>query len=367
MRLRKLLLGSAAAMFVVGASTGAAKAADPMNGLVSNIAAALAACANGAGAQYNAWCFVLSGSSAFSTEVGYEITIDPNNPFANTVDPVGGTFPWAGFTLTNKLALTATRDFGDDKTITVKIPIVGSGTTSLAISRAGGATWTFTGSSITVAIPTNFADFTVAVSEGDAHPFYPDLDLTTDMDFGSFGLKLHGGIGFTDENINGVAIAPFFEPEADVTLSYDGESVDVTLGGHYQRVVNAAFVAQNTFGIDGEVKVAFGNVTANAGAAFGWGNDFSGNYAYTNILPGDRIVSVWGGASFAWNDMHTTSVNVKFTRNLAFLPSDWLDVTAKHTWDLGDDVKVNFGATYERDGVGNQAVRATAGITVGIN
>lgn len=366
MRLRKLLLGSAAAMFVVGASTGAAKAADPMNGLVVTMAEYLESCSSGNGIQFSVWCFKFSGSSVFSTEIGYEIDYG-TGPVGNTIVPVGGTFPWSGFSLTNKLALTATREFGDDKTITVKIPIVGSGTTSLSISKAGGATWTFTASDITVEVPTNFADFTFVVAEGGAHPFLPDLDATADFDFSNFSVSISGGVGFDDEDVNGFASPLFFNPSADLEVGYDGDTFGFDFGAHWARVYNAG--VRNAYGIDGEVSASFGMFSMNLGGSYGINDDFSGNYNYSDILVGDRLFSVWGGAEVEWNDAHTTSLDVVWAGSLLWDQDTTVEVDLEHEWTVGDGFSVTGSVGYMRayDGFGTPLNAFRAGVELSVD
>lgn len=368
MRLRKLLLGSAAAMFVVGASTGAAKAADPVNGLVVTMAEYLESCSGGNGIQFSTWCFYFNGSSTFTSKVGYVIDFGTTPGTATVEDvngaPAGTAFPWTGFDLSNKLALTATRDWGDDKTITIKVPIVGTGTTSLAISRAGGATWTFTSSSVSVFLPTSLADFTFVVAEGGAHPFWPDLDATAAFTFGDFTVTAHGGVGFDDADLNGGAVAIYFEPEADLKVAgaFGAVSFDVT--GYFRRVQNAGLV--NAFGVVGNVSATFGAVTANAGVGYGVENDFSGHYNY-DIGVGDRILAAWGGLSFAMNDYNTTKLNVIYATSLVYVNSTTVEVTLGHTYSM-DGLSVGGELWYTRayDGGGAPLAAFGAGLTLGV-
>lgn len=366
MRLKKLLLGSTAAMFVVGAGAGTANAADVMNGLVVTQANYLESCSSGNGIQFSTWCFHFSGSSVFETEFGYEIDYG-TDPTLNTVDPVGGTFPWSGFDLTNKLALTATRDFGDDKTITVRIPIVGSGTTSLAIAKAGGATWTFTSSSVTVNVPTNFADFTLAVAEGGAHPWYPDVDGTAEFDFGNFEITVHGGIGWDDADLNGNATPLYFEPDADLTLAYSGDTFSAEMAAHWDWV-DIGGTAYTAWGVEGEIGASFNMFSMELGAAYSVNNDYSGNYNY-DIVGGDRIVSVWGEIGADWSDMHSTTLDVTYATSLVTANSSTLEITLGHDWMPADGLTVGAEVWYQRafSLAGEQAIGGGLTLTVPIN
>ncbi len=327
MRLKKLLLGSAAAVMVAGAASVPAKATD-VNGLVVTMANYLESCHSGNGIQFTDWCFYFSGTSKASTTFGSTLVYGAA-PNAAVETPVGSTYPWSGFALSNSLGLTATRETPNGKTITIKMPIVGSGTTSLAISRAGAYTMTFDASSWTLALPTDIATFTIKLSEDVPGFFWPDLDLTAAFDMGNFGATVKGGLGFDDANVNGGAVAPFFAPSASVALTYS-DGFTFGAGANFARVWNGGAV--NAFGVNANVGATFGMFSISAGVAHSVNADFmSGDKDYEyDLTPGEKIWEAWGQVVIDENSQHQTTLAAYYAVAPTTADSGTLKVDLQH-------------------------------------
>ena len=91
MTLRKLLLGTSAAMFVGGASITTAQAADPNPAglVVTTMANYVEQCNNGNGWKKRDWCITVAGSIEWTHEIGTEIDFG-DNPFMNDANNPGG-------------------------------------------------------------------------------------------------------------------------------------------------------------------------------------------------------------------------------------------------------------------------------------
>ena len=236
MRLRKLLLGSAAAVMAAGAASVPAKAAD-VNGMVTTVANYLASCSGGNGIQFTAWCFYFYGEVEASTQFGYTMDWGRDTAAgAATLDVID----WGGFDLDGKLSLTATRETANGKVITVRMPIYNGDSLRLDIEKPGGYRLRFTSSSVELRLPTNFATFTFAIGDPDnAVLLWPELDVTVAMTFGNWDFTVHGGVTWTDDDVNGDAAPVYDNWDADVTLAGDIGPVGLTLGGHYESPATA--------------------------------------------------------------------------------------------------------------------------------
>jgi hypothetical protein len=310
---------------VAGAAAVPARATD-MNGLVVTMANYLESCVSGRGIQFTAWCFLFTGNASASTTFGWEIDYGAT-PAGNTVDPVATGFEWSGFALSTSLALRATRETANGKTITVNIPIVGTGTTSLAISKPGGYTMTFTASSWTLRLPSSFATFTFRLGEGNTFPDWPDVDVDAAMEFGNFTVDIGVGYGYNDEDVNGNAVGRFANPDATIEIGAEFGDHTFTFEALWARVNNAGVT--NAYGFNAEAELGFGNFSLTLGVAHSINDDLEGNYEY-DIVAGDRIWSVWGEIVAAWNDMHQTTLGVTTAWSNVLANSFHYEVTLSH-------------------------------------
>ena len=335
MRLRKLLLGSAAAVMVAGAASVPAKAAD-VNGLVVTMANYLESCSNGNGIQFTDWCFHFSGQSKFTTTFGSRL-IYGAAPGSAVETPEGTPAPWSQFNLSNTLGLTATRETPNGKTITFKVPIVGGGATSLAISRAGAYTLTFTGSSVTLALPTDVATFTMKLSESGYAGWWPDFDLTAAATFGNFKVTATGNIGQDDADVNGNAVAPYWNPSAGLDLAYS-DGFDFGVGFDWARVDNGG--TGNAFGVHATAGATFGMFSISAGVAHSVNADFNrsnntgaspgdNGYQY-DLTPGERIWEVWGKVTVDENSQNQTTLAAYYATSRTTADSETLKIDLQH-------------------------------------
>jgi hypothetical protein len=340
-----------------------------MNGLVVTMANYLESCVSGRGIQFTAWCFLFTGQAQATTTFGWEIDYGAT-PAGNTVDPVATGFEWSGFGLTNTLALRATRETANGKTITVNIPIVGSGTTNLIISKPGGYTMTFTSSSWTLRLPSSFATFTFRLGEGDTFPDWPDVDVTAEMEFGNIDVRVRAGYGYTDEDVNGGAVARFANPNADVRVMAELGDHDLTFEALWRRVNNGGVV--NAYGLRAVAVLGFSNYSLTLGVAHSVNDDFEGNYEY-DVNPGDRIWSVWSSIAATWNDMHRTTLGVTTAWSPDLANSFHYEITLAHRFrPYGDgSLEITPRAWYQHAlvaaGVGIDAWGLGLTITVPIN
>ena len=286
----------------------------------------------------SSWTLTFSGSSAFSTGFGDIIHYDaPGQGAGNHNDPLGtvGPFGWNGFSLSNNLALTATRETANGKVITVRVPIVGSGTTSLTIARPGGYTWTFTSSSVTLKIPSNVATFTFKVSESPVAGAWPDVDLTAAATMGDVTVTAHANYGYSATDVNGLAVATFAAPEADLTITAKLGGASVRLGAHWRRVDDGGG-PYSAWGINGGATATMGMLTAAVDVMHAVGYDSwgvagrpSNPYYY---FAGDRFWQVAASLTAALNA--NNSLGLLVTWNTAPTIALSTIVDAKLTWTL---------------------------------
>ena len=319
MRLRKLLLGSAAAVMAVGSASGSAQAADPMSGLVTATANYLESCSSGKGIQFTDWCFRFSGSATATYEFGWELDYG-TSPYMVTKEtvngdpyawpPIVGLYPWDS-SLSVKLGLTATRETPNGKTITVKVPISGSGSTSLAISRPGGYTWTFTSSSITLKVPSNIATFTFRVESGPLAPFWPNFRTTVNWSGGNVDVKLVGQIGFDTFNDGAYELAP----EVDLEVGFDLGAVEVDLAARYDKVEVVGIVGGvSAYAVGAGMSAEMGNADVTVGVVYARDSNqwTSYNYSPAGGSTAGYYFRAFSDGVFTWNSNHRTTFKVAY-------------------------------------------------------
>jgi len=362
----------------VGSASGSAQAADPMSGLVTAAANYLASCQSGKGIQFTDWCFYFSGSATQTYEFGWELDYgtSPATVTRETVNgdpyawpPVVGQYPWNS-SLSVKLGLTATRETSNGKTITVKVPIVGSGTTSLAISRPGGNTLTFTSSSLTLKVPANVATFTFKISSGPSSvaPFWPNLQTTVAWSGGNVDVKVVAQIGADIFNAGGVELAP----EVDLTVDVDLGNVEVDLAARYDRVEVVGIVGGvSAYALEAALTASLGNADVTVGVKYAQNsNQWTGyNYDPAGGSTAGRYFRVYGKTVFTWDSNHRTTFEVAYNYGPVAFDGQLEFGVAHRIRPYGSSVlSITPALTYERayNSVGTAIGAFSAKVTIAV-
>jgi hypothetical protein len=266
MRLTKLLLGSAAIVFASGAAYAADNtpaapvvAPQPVN--------AVEKCTAGSnqrsgwlkpGSGIN-WCYYFSGTSSFSTRFGMEIdsqdsetypTQPDNNfwgdtPSQTTMSPIGD-WGWNGYSLSNSLSLTvyAMTPAGP---ITVVIPIVGGGSTSLAVGD-----WRFTGNSMSVSSSLGNVDLSLMLSEptgdwnggssGNGVGPWPQIDAGVGFGMDPWSFSLDWFVGPRNWIVPPPASPPWeIAYGVEAALGFDNGMTSAEVSGYWERTFDDGY------------------------------------------------------------------------------------------------------------------------------
>ena len=416
MRLRTLLLGSAAAVFAVGTATAPAQAADPVAGMAvaaPTMAAYLASCAGGNGIQFADWCFHPYGEIGFDHWVGTDIkygTKENKVPGANAKE-MAGIFPLASNV---ELCLVATRETDTGAEIEVRFPSFFDSCGSdwearLRVTGPGGFRLTIDDDSI----EGRFGTITALMEENtDEMAFVnpalgplPTTELTVELGTGNFDVELWGQLGFYTWGLGGV-VAPAasvelgFDPgnfgvtlfgkigletfdagvtnelgiEADATVEATFGPAEIEVGAHVDHV-ELALTGVLAWGLHAAASASFGMTTVSGSVLFGVNDDFGDpgdlrGQPY-DLTAGDRVLLASVGAEFDWNDIHSTEALLTYTTVLDLAGYQTLQVGLEHTFKPhGDALELTAEAWWKTDfgapGVGN-VFGAGLGITVPIN
>jgi len=237
MRLRTLLLGSAAAVFAVGPGALPANAADPVAGLVvtpTTMAEYLASC-GGMGIQFQNICLSLEAGATLEFGFGYEIDYDETGPAGNTVvlvDDHGlGIFEWEACLEAEAV------DPDNGHTVTFGFPI-GFGpyyddcNVEIEIETAGGFVVSFTTNSdgqLEFEMPTGFGTFTLEFDDVLTFNQWFNLPtLTYENAFGPVELEIGNDFNFDGAPI-GIGDDMMFDPWIEATAEF-GDATTFILG-----------------------------------------------------------------------------------------------------------------------------------------
>jgi hypothetical protein len=411
MRLRKLLLGSAAVLFAGGMASAPALAADPIATPVGVTPMAtmqdyLLGCEDNTGIQFTDWCFVFSGQVELEAKFGYEIDYDVT-PGGNTLEGPFYLLPFEEFAEMFQLCLTATRELDTGAEIEVRFPSFegfdscGNGWPRLQIRSASGLEITFEEDEVAFEWPASFGTVTLALLESDVTGgFWPDVELTLEfatgnidwelwgrvgwqdygfdpaaslemaIDPGNFGLTLFGKIGYDD-----FGAGKELDLEADATLAVEVGPAELEFGAHFDHVEVAA-VRAAAWGVNAEASIGFGMTTLTAGVLFGVNDDFGApgdlTQPYDFLAVGDRAILAFAGVEMEWNDMHTTELLVTYSNIFTQAGYAAMEVNLQHhflPWADDDILEFTGEVWWQTDfgaGVGN-AFGGALGVTVPIH
>jgi len=366
MRLRKLLIGSAAAVMGAGLVSAPAKAAD-VNGLVTTTVDYVASCSNGAGVTFNNTCVKLSGSIKWS--VGHGQTINFNGGTDNTTNTTTPVDDVMSASFSPKLSF-AWSSGGYDVTLSVPLWGTASGV-SVTIKRPGGISVTIKDDKVSFSMPFGGWTATAAVEfEGNN----PDLDFGINGNLGdvsvgfgvhsddwnppTFDAKLGFSFGDWDLTLNGATRGwGTWEPTASALVAgaFGDFKVDLFVGwqdnaGDPDDVAIAGRVRADVAGMGVLLGVIHGSGDATWG---GWTDDY-GTHPYA-LAFGDSFYGIWGGISGDWNDTHSTALKIFYSNGIDVPDSEYLRVGVTHTWTpVGGAVTIVGDAWMQNDfgGVG---------------
>lgn len=370
MRLRKLLIGSAAGMLAAGSLSVPATAADTMddmNGLMVTAAQYAMGCADGAGLMLAITCITMDGEVEFEIKHGTEIDY--------------GATPGANTTTTHPSTLDVDIDLdliftweGGGKEVEITVPIFDPEDVEVDITYAGG--WSFhferyglPGNSVIFGIPLwgweltigfdfDGGDFDVDVElEGEVGPVEVEFAVHSDeLQDPYFDLTLGFALGNWDLTVRAATNgwgAGLWEPEGDFLLEGDVGPLGLALlfGWH-------DYAGDLAWALGAEADIAFGIMTLTGGILYAvgqadWDNfaDDYGVFPYSvTAAGGERIWAFWGGVEAEWNDRHTTEFTVFFSESPDIAASQNLRLDVAHTWTpVGGYVEIEAFAWGETD------------------
>ncbi len=380
MRLKSLLLGTSAAMFVGGASITTAQAADPNPAglVVTTMANYVEQCNNGSGWKKKDWCVTLAGSITWSTSFGYEIDYD-SDPWNSFLDGAGTEFdidgvPLSYYGLAGTMTLTVSKPT-DAGNLTLAFNLLGDSATSLTIGP-----WQFTANQIRYRNTFGPATVTATLAEpgrlgwndprgstfdADWNGPWPDFALDVALDVGAAEVTTGMNIGqrtndmdaFRFVTVGGYVQAAFGAGPADMTVRMDFDRVNAQDDGTGQPVFAFGFMA--------EAELAFGNVTITPSA--GWSRNYGYyGYKYDEHELGNYLM-VGVEMEVALGDTLTAHAGVEFTRG-ADAPDDGvLEIHAGVTFEPAgaSPVFVTLEGTYARQFGGNNLRALGVELSVG--
>jgi len=299
MTLRKLLLGTSAAMFVGGASITTAQAADPNPAglVVTTMANYVEQCNNGNGWKKRDWCVTLAGSIEWGGSIGNTIRYG-SDPWNSSLTPAGTEFsilgqPVSYFGLTPTLTLTVSKPT-DAGNLTLVYNLVDDTATSLTLGP-----WRFTANDVryrntfgpatitaTLAEPGRLGwnDPRGAAFDNDWNGPWPDFALDVALDVGPAEVELGMNIGqrtndtdpggFNGDGHVFMTLGAYVQGEfgvgpADMTVRFDMDRVNASEDG--------TGVPVWAFGMMATADIEFGNFTITP--SFGWSRNY-GYYGY---------------------------------------------------------------------------------------
>lgn len=333
MRLKSLLLGTSAAMFVGGATITAAQAADPNPAglVVTTMANYVEQCNNGNGWKKKDWCITLAGSMEWTSSLGNTLSYGANSS-VTTIVPVGTEFalfgqPVSYFGLVPQLSLTVSKPT-DAGNLTLVFDIDANTATSLTIGP-----WQFTSNQVryrntfgpatitaTLAEPGRLGwnDPRGTVFDNDWNGPWPDFALDVALDVGPAEVQAGMNIGqrtndtgapFFGDGIQFVTVGGYVQGEfgagpADMTVRFDFDRVNA----HGDGDGNPVFA----FGMMAKADIEFGNFTITP--SFGWSRNYGYyGFKYTEHERGNYLMA-GVTAEIAIGDTLTVNAGATFTR-----------------------------------------------------
>ena len=381
MRLKTLLLGSSAAMFVAGAGISTAQAADPNPAglVVTTMANYVEQCNNGNGWKKKDWCITLAGSIEWASSIGNTITYG-SDPWNSTLTPVGTEFdiygqPLSYFGLTPKLTLTVSRPT-DAGNLTLVYDIIGDTATSLTVGP-----WQFTANQVryrntfgpatitaTIAEPGRLGwnDPRGTVFDNDWNGPWPDFALDVALDVGAAEIEAGMNIGQRDNDIGpsfpfitlgGYVQGEFGAGPADMTVRFDWDRVNAQGDGTGAPVF--------AWGIMAKAEIGFGNVTITPSFGFSRNYGYYG-YKYTEHELGNYMMA---GVTMAAEVGESLTVNagLTYTRGPDAPADAVLEITGGVTFRPAgaSPLYVTLDATYANQFGGDDLEALRLRLTVG--
>lgn len=384
MRLRKLLLGSAAAVVVAGAASVPARAAD-VNGLVVTMASYVEQCHNGYGVNLHGTCLWFStstGSSGLSVKFdvahGETIAYNAADPSLNTTNSesvqLGVSFsPYVNFSWS-----TANYD------VNLRFPWTAPGDVEVDISRPGG--WSLhleryglSGNSVVFKYP--FGNGLTVTLGADFDGGDPDLDANVDYDNGNgmtAGFGVHSddwtdptfdgyvGFGFGDWKVTTYAAtngwgAGNWEPQVTTVVTGAMGPVGLSFLGGWHDISGGAdafaFAAQAKYSAD-PLTVIFGGLYGRGQADWDQFADDYGVFPY-NLADTDEFYALWGGVTYKWSSVHSTTLKAFYSNSPDAAvtlgdPTENLRLDLAHTWNIVDGtVALTLNAWAQTDFAGS--------------
>lgn len=353
MRLKTLLLGSSAAMFVAGAGVNTAQAADPNPAglIVTTMANYVEACnSNLNGVRLGDWCLTPSGAGEFTASYGTKLgdggagadalwgttpgdteTVYVGTPTIEypSANPTASMF--SGFKFTPTFSILAVNE---DTGVRLNLPIVGSGTGYIQFGivrlETKGVTLTLPMGGLTAIIKVmnpGSLGWTDPTDDNTPYngPNMPDVafDLTRGL---AGGGSISAGVNVGRRGNTSVPYA-FTTVGAYVEAKIVTGALTFTAGADYDRVdAWGPLTAVSAYGAHAAAQVRFGNVTANMSAAYGRNYGGYTGYHYTHQDLGNYY-QIGGGVAVAMGD---------FTVGMT---ADW------NTGPRNDDSGLVLGAT----------------------
>ena len=382
MTLRKLLLGTSAAMFVGGASITTAQAADPNPAglVVTTMANYVEQCNNGNGWKKRDWCITVAGSIEWTHEIGTEIDFG-DNPFMNDANNPGGAEVVAAGGSAFTIFGQPTSYFGLAGTFTVSVSKpTDAGNLTIAINPyAGTATsltigpWQFTANQVryrntfgpatitaTLAEPGRLGwnDPRGTVFDSDWNGPWPDFALDLAFDVGPAEVTTGMNIGQRNNDIGpslpfitvgGYVQGAFAAGPADMTVRFDFDRVNAHGDGTGAPVF--------AFGMMAEAELSFGNFTITP--SVGWSRNYGYyGYQYDEHRLGNYLM-VGLDMEVALGDTLTLEMGAEVTRGPLANLDAVLEVTGGITYEPAgaSPVYVTLEGTYQRM-LGAQQLRA---------
>lgn len=383
MKLRKLLIGSTAALFAGGVAQ-TAQAADPAGLVVTSMANYVEQCNSGKGFAKGDWCLTFTGKVEWGVTFGNTLDYG-DDPWDADVDNQtwelsAGSISWSGFSApTSSVLLTVSRPT-DAGTLTLRLPIYGStsGTPDLTIGN-----WRFNSNGVRYQNSFGAAQLTLTLqnpgtlgwndprgstNDDDWNGPWPDFQAEVGFDAGFADLDFGFNVGQRTNDMDGFEFVTFGGyAQAEIGV---GDLGTLTLRGDFDRV-NAQGdgdgMPVSAYGFRADFDADIGDrLTLNT--AFGW----SRNYGYYGFKYDEHELGTYlfaeVGVTVDVSDALALAMTAGFTRGPDAPEDRVLDLQAKLTFtpSSASPLYVGVEVNHERQlGVMNDLQATNVKLTVG--
>jgi hypothetical protein len=365
MRLRKLLLGSAAVVLAAGTANAADPIAVPAGIVTMGTMNYALYCSDDAdGIMLEEWCVALDWSNfswemGFGTEIEFEDTAD--GPTGNTFQPVGPgpLWPWwagpdgSGAAIT--MLLTRETPMGWE----IEVRVSDFDDVRMRLTTPGGTRFEFGDDYLEVRFPTGLGNFTTRLSQSDdgVAAGRPNLGFQFDPSFGNVDLRM--ALLLDSVEIGG---APVYTIGGGADATFDVGPAEVKIGAWTNVTEFGGAPGTRAYGVGAQAAIEVG---ANTELTFGGNWSLNGPTGSSSGMAGVGHVPAFARYHYEWSDMPPLgsywgafaqaevesgmgTTRLRFSLNDGPLPAGagddrTMDVALRHTLDLGDTPVDLFG------------------------